>query len=281
MFCSSAALQQLPLLAALNFRLSGLLLGVLVSVTTFVLGVLGIWVAISPPPPNSRGKKWAYMSLFVFFALVGIVSDQMQKGLEAERAEKNHTDQIEAEKRFSADLLDIKSRADGIVKAVGEITSNPPKGMSQKQIASLVAGLVATGSKGSEVPKDICEYSNDGLKRLGNVIVPALNRVGDSLYNAEQDAETRLHRGDPAGQQAAQQAGQKRLDDLIRSLETEPSNVNLFLEANHLYECVSTRLNIPLPGTSVFGPRFGNGSSRSIHNEAGALQEMLRKLPNQ
>jgi hypothetical protein len=116
---------------------------------------------------------------------------------------------------------------------------------------------------------------NETLREKAKTILPYLNEKARLLADREDEMERYSHNGMP---QKEKEAAQIRHAEFVNILTSDPSNKELFAEANHLYDCVSIRLGMRLPTQRVFSP---GDSTRSLYGNMGELEGLIRQLPTQ
>jgi hypothetical protein len=249
----------------------GTVLSSLTDLATFGLAALGGYVAVNPPTREEIKSKTFYVVSFGLLAILGVYANGSER--EKDKSEKRvlQQEQTDAEIRFSDDLKAVKQSSDAILAFV----ANPPKGISQNQFSSTLSALLAKRDQIAAVPKDICDYSNDGLRAMGQLIIPLLSAKANALVDAENVWEA----AHPNPQDREEH--HKRFKSVIDSFNNDPANRKLFANANHLNECVLIRLNKQHQEEGLFGivPLYGGAKAFYFHTVE--LEDSIKQLSPQ
>jgi hypothetical protein len=241
-------------------------------VTASVVAVLGGVVAIFPP---EKRQVWLKIFLVVFFlssASLGTRSELQLRATEENNRKQYESDQKEAQRqqtnaeiRFSSDLAAVKGSSDAILRFV----ANPPPGLSQSQISSTLSDLLT--KRDEAAPTDVCDLSNNGLRTMGQSLIPVLKEKAHA-WQVVADSVEFLSALTPEERESRL----AKFKEFNNSLKTDPANELLFAKGNHLADCVSIRLGKPAPERQTFHADLG---WKGLFMESYTLQTRIDQLP--
>lgn len=108
-----------------------------VDLATFSLAALGGLVAVNPPEKESARLRWFYVTCFIFLAGVAVGANLWQRNLEGKKQDQLQQNETDARNQFAVALRSVQ-KSNGLIL---NFVANPPKGVTEDQIRSIVRGF--------------------------------------------------------------------------------------------------------------------------------------------